>query len=64
MSTKTPPALLTTRTAVVLLLAAACGAAVAGLTWLARHEAAETGLAGLAAFAGAVGFFHRHLDAP
>jgi hypothetical protein len=58
------PALLSIRTAVILLLAMATAAVIGTLTWLARRNVAEAGLAGLATFAGAVGFFDRHLDQP
>ncbi|MEV0678234.1 hypothetical protein AB0I60_17135 [Actinosynnema sp. NPDC050436] len=56
------PPLLSTRTALVLLLGLVCGAGAGVLTHLAGNNAATALLAGLAAAGAAVAFFHSHVD--
>lgn len=56
------PPLLTTRTAVVLLLGLVCGASAGVLTYLAGDNTAAAILAGLAAFGAATAFFHANLS--
>ena len=63
MSRPSRPPLLTTRTAVVLLLGLVCGASAGVLTYLAGDDnAAAAVLAGLAAFGAAAAFFHANLS--
>jgi hypothetical protein len=53
--------LLTTRTAVVLLLGLLCGATAGVLTYLAGDNIAAAILAGLATMGAAIAFFHANL---
>ena len=61
MTRPSRPPLLTTRTAVVLLLGFAAGATAGVLTYLAGHDMATAVLGGFAAFGGGVAFFHTNL---
>ncbi|WP_345475899.1 hypothetical protein [Actinoallomurus oryzae] len=58
-STSNPPALLTLRAALVLLLAVLTGAVAGTLTYFARRSIPEALLAGGAATGGAIGLFNR-----
>ncbi|MFD9740091.1 hypothetical protein [Umezawaea sp. NPDC059074] len=62
MSKSTPPPLLTTRSAVVLLLGAVCGAATGVLTYLTAHDVATAVLGGSTASGAATAFFHSAID--
>ncbi|GGP87091.1 hypothetical protein [Saccharothrix coeruleofusca] len=55
------PPLLTTRTAVVLLLGLECGGTAGALAYLAGNNAAAAILGGLAACGAAIAFFHTSL---
>jgi hypothetical protein len=61
-SSEPPPPLLSTRTALVLLLALITGAIAATLTLLAGRSPAEAALAGLAATGASVTCFHKLID--
>ncbi|NUT47981.1 MAG: hypothetical protein HOV94_11825 [Saccharothrix sp.] len=61
MSRTSPPPLLTTRTALVLLLGLVCGAGAGVLAYLAGNNVAAAVLAGLAASGVSVAFFHAHV---
>lgn len=56
----TPP-LFSVRTALVLLLGCACGAAAGTLTFLAGDNLAAAVLAGLGCVAASTAFFHSHI---
>ncbi|MFI9817954.1 hypothetical protein [Saccharothrix variisporea] len=58
---ETRPPLVSTRTAVVLVLGLLCGTAAGVLTYLAGDNTAAAVLAGLAASGAAVAFFHAHV---
>ncbi|ATE52721.1 hypothetical protein [Actinosynnema pretiosum] len=49
------------RTAVVLIAALLCGGLVGALAYLAGDNLPAATIVGLAALAGAVGFFHGHI---
>lgn len=61
MSNSSSPALFSTRTALILLLAAASGATAGVLTFLAGNNVATAVLTGLASAAAASAYFHAHL---
>ncbi|MFC5060201.1 hypothetical protein [Saccharothrix xinjiangensis] len=61
MSRTPRPPLLSTRTALVLLLGLACGAVAGALTYIAGNNVAASVLAGLTASGVAVAFFHAHV---
>ena len=59
MSKHNPPPLLSVRAALILLLGAVCGAAVAALTAFVERNLTGAMLAGLATAGGAIVFFHQ-----
>lgn len=61
MSQISRPPLLSTRTALVLLLGLMCGTGAGTLTYLAGNNVAAAVLAGLAASGASVAFFHAHV---
>ncbi|MCC8248786.1 hypothetical protein [Saccharothrix luteola] len=61
MSQISRPPLLSTRTALVLLLGLVCGTGAGTLTYLAGNNAATAILAGLTASGVSVAFFHAHV---
>lgn len=57
-----PPPLISTRAALVVLLGLLCGMVAAVLTFLAAKNGPAAVLVGLGAFGGGISFFHRFIE--